>query len=177
MEPLTLQSLTIHSLAARPVLVPLDPPLRTASGDITATPLVLIDLQTDQGVTGCAYLFCYSALVMAPIVETLRSIESLVKDAVVAPQDLDLALRAQFRLLGVQGLVGMAMAGFDMAAWDALAKAAGLPLVRLLGGTPRPIPAYDSHGMLSAEGAAAAAVSAREKGFHRCSLAQSASAQ
>jgi mandelate racemase len=41
----------------------------------------------------------------------------------------------------------MAMAGFDVACWDALAVAAKLPLVRLLGGEPRPILAYNSCGL------------------------------
>jgi mandelate racemase len=36
----------------------------------------------------------------------------------------------------------MAITGIEMAAWDALARAAGLPLARLLGGTMAPIPAY-----------------------------------
>jgi mandelate racemase len=34
-----------------------------------------------------------------------------------------------------------------MAAWDALARAHGLPLVTLLGGAPRAIPAYNSTGL------------------------------
>ena len=50
-------------------------------------------------------------------------------------------------MIGVQGVVRMAMAGFDVACWDALATAAGLPLVRLLGGEPRPVPAYNSCGL------------------------------
>ena len=54
----------------------------------------------------------------------------------------------RFRLLGWQGLVGMAVAGLDMAFWDALGKAAGWPVVRLLGGEPRPFMAYDSFGVL-----------------------------
>jgi hypothetical protein len=33
------------------------------------------------------------------------------------------------------------------ALWDALAKAAGLPLARLLGGTLEPVPAYNSNGL------------------------------
>ncbi|NIA70787.1 mandelate racemase [Pelagibius litoralis] len=160
-----MEKLTIHSLVARAVLVPLDPPLTTASGVVAAAPLVLIDLKTEEGVTGCAYVFCYSPVVMGPIAETLRNIGDLVKGAAVAPQDLDRLLRARFRLLGVQGLVGMAMAGFDMAAWDALAKAAGLPLVSLLGGTVCAVPVYDSHSMLAADQAAAAAAESHAKGF------------
>jgi mandelate racemase len=34
-----------------------------------------------------------------------------------------------------------------MAAWDALGQALGQPLARLLGATPRPIPAYNSKGL------------------------------
>jgi mandelate racemase len=43
--------------------------------------------------------------------------------------------------------VRMAMGGVDVACWDALAHAAGKPLATLLGGTPRPIPAYNSNGL------------------------------
>jgi mandelate racemase len=34
--------------------------LRTASGEIPAAPLLLIDIATDQGITGRAYLFGYT---------------------------------------------------------------------------------------------------------------------
>ena len=56
------------------------------------------------------------------------------------------AMDAKFRLLGWQGLVGMAVSGLDMAFWDVLGQAAGQPLATLLGGSPRPIRAYDSYG-------------------------------
>jgi mandelate racemase len=39
------------------------------------------------------------------------------------------------------------VAGLDIALWDALAQAAGLPLVTLLGGTMAPVPAYNSNGL------------------------------
>jgi mandelate racemase len=53
----------------------------------------------------------------------------------------------RFTLIGVQGIVRMAVAGFDVACWDTLARAANIPLVRLLGAEPRPIPAYNSCGL------------------------------
>src|SRR5438270_126770 len=40
-----------------------------------------------------------------------------------------------------------AMAGFDVAAWDALAIAAGWPLATLIGSSPKRIPAYNSCGL------------------------------
>ena len=65
----------------------------------------------------------------------------------VAPVELGSKVAKRFTLIGVQGIVRMAMAGLDIAAWDALAIAAGLPLARLLGGQPKRIPAYNSCGL------------------------------
>lgn len=79
--------------------------------------------------------------------------------APLAPLALERRLRAGFRLIGPQGLVGIALAGIDMAAWDALAKAAGLPLAQLLGADRRPVPAYHSLGL---DGSGAAAREAEE---------------
>ena len=53
----------------------------------------------------------------------------------------------RFTLIGVQGIVRMAMSGFDTACWDALAVAAGVPLATFLGAELRPIPAYNSCGL------------------------------
>jgi mandelate racemase len=84
----------------------------------------------------------------------------------VNPLDLDRAMRARFTLFGgARGLQGMAVAGIDMAAWDALAASAGLPLAVLLGGAPRPIPAYNSLGMIPADEAADAAAKTVAAGF------------
>jgi mandelate racemase len=41
----------------------------------------------------------------------------------------------------------IAVAGIDMAAWDALSKAAGLPLCVFLGGSLGSVPAYNSNGL------------------------------
>ena len=43
--------------------------------------------------------------------------------------------------------MGLALAGIDMAAWDALAQAHRVPLVTLLGGALKPIAAYNSTGL------------------------------
>ena len=59
----------------------------------------------------------------------------------------------------------MAVAGIDMAAWDAVAVAAGLPLASLLGGAPRPVPAYHSCGMSDGQGSRADAEETAALGF------------
>jgi mandelate racemase len=151
--------LTIRELRARAVNVPMRLPLQTSGGTVGVAPLALIDIVTEEGVTGSTYLFCYTPLVLKPVVQLLANLSPQLKGDALAPHDIDRKLQRQFRLLGAKGIAAMAMAGIDMAAWDALAKAAGMPLARLLGGTPRPIPAYNSCGLgiIGAERAAAEA--------------------
>ena len=63
---MTQSSLTLRKLRTRPVKVPMAEPHRTASGVIHESPLVLVDLETDEGVTGHGYVFCYTALALKP---------------------------------------------------------------------------------------------------------------
>jgi len=48
-------ALTIRSVRARAVVAPIGRPVKNAFGVIEAAPLVLIDVETDQGVTGRSY--------------------------------------------------------------------------------------------------------------------------
>jgi mandelate racemase len=52
-----LHKLTIDSISARAVLVPMPRPLRTAAGDVPAAPLVLVDARTNEGIVGRSYAF------------------------------------------------------------------------------------------------------------------------
>jgi len=121
--------------------------LGTSRATITRAPLLLIDLDTEEGVTGRAYLFCYLPAAATAIARLLDEVLRATKGERVAPVDLWAALSKRFALIGVQGIVRMAMAGFDVACWDALAQAAGLPLARMLGAQTARIPAYNSCGL------------------------------
>jgi mandelate racemase len=157
--------LTIREVRVRAVNVPLTEPVKTASGEILTAPLVLLDVLTEEGINGTSYVFCYTPDALKPIAQAATNIGAAIAGDAVVPFELDLKLRQKFRLLGVQGLMTMAMAGIDMAAWDALARAAEMPLVSLLGGAPKPIPAYASCGMLDATEAAKAAEKVAKAGF------------
>jgi len=95
-----------------------------------------------------------------------------VKGDEVAPLELERKLRARYALLGVHNMVLFAMAGIDMAAWDALGQSLRQPLVRLLGAAPRPIPAYNSKGLgiQPLKALEKEAVELVEEGFHAIKL-------
>jgi len=143
----TLPRLTIRSLRAVPVTVPMRYALGTSAATVDAAPLLLVDLETHEGITGRAYQFCYQRAAAPAVVRFLDDSLEAIAGAPLVPADLWTALSKRYTLIGVQGIVRMAMALVDVAGWDALAQAAGLPLVRFVGGVPRPVPAYNSNGL------------------------------
>jgi mandelate racemase len=148
--------LTVRSAEATLVLVPMRRPLGTSAARVTEAPLLLIDLHTEEGVTGHAYVFCYLESAGRAALALIRDIGAVLPGMPAAPAVVRQALASRFKLLGVRGLVGAVLAGIDTACWDALAVSAGLPLARLLGAAPRPIPAYNSNGLGLVKPAAAA---------------------
>ena len=139
--------LTVCAVRAVAVEVPMRYVLGTSAAAVRAAPLLLVDVETEEGVTGRTYLFCYLAAAAPAIVSLLAEVERAVRGERIAPDALWALLSKRFRLIGVQGIVRMAMAAFDTACWDALAIAANMPLATYLGGSPRPVPAYNSCGL------------------------------
>src|ERR1700740_1935927 len=125
----------IKSGKARAVVTPMSRPVKNAFGVIDVAPLLLIDVATDQGITGRSYLFAYSKLTLKAFVHLVEEIGRELVDKPVVPFELMRTMHAKFRCLGWQGLVGMAVSGLDMAFWDILGQAADKPVVELLGGS------------------------------------------
>jgi len=155
----------IRSITARAVVAPLSRPLRTASGEIPAAPLLLIDIATKEGVTGRAYLFAYTRVTLRALRALIDDLSPLLIGKPAAPQDRARDMENTFRLLGRQGLLGMALAGIDMALWDVLGRALDAPVVNLLGGTARPVPAYDSFGLIDLKADAPRLEQSLKQGF------------
>jgi mandelate racemase len=132
---------------ARAVDVPMRRPLGTAIGQITSAPLVLVDIETHEDIVGHAYLFCYRRSATYGVRAILSDIGEMLLGTAVAPIDIETSLLRQLRLIGHSGLIAMALSAVDIACWDILAQAADMPLVQLLGGISRPIPAYNSNGL------------------------------
>lgn len=162
----------IQSIRARAVAAPMKRPLATSTGKVAEAALLLLDLETDQGIVGRSYLFAIGRHNLAPIAKLVEAMTEMVTGDAVAPFDLEKKLRARYALLGVHNIVLFALAGIDMAAWDALAQSLGKPLVRVLGGAPQPIPAYNSKGLgiLPLQELEREAVSLVEEGFRAVKL-------
>jgi L-alanine-DL-glutamate epimerase-like enolase superfamily enzyme len=120
--------------AVQPVASGSPPDWRTTFGQI------LVAIDTDAGLTG------YGVGGGGPA--GLQVVRTVLRDLLLehdpAPvEDLAAAMYRATLPFGRKGLAVMALSGVDLALWDLRGKAAGQPIVELLGGRPgRPIPVY-----------------------------------
>jgi mandelate racemase len=164
--------LTVRGIRTIAVEVPMIRPLGTSAQTMQTAPILLIDLETEEGVTGHAYLFCYTRMAPGLIATVLADIEDVVRGERLAPVDFAARLGQRYRLLGAHGVVRMALAGFDVACWDALSLAACLPLASYIGSQPRAVQAYNSNGLglMPPEQAADEAEALLDQGFRAVKL-------
>ena len=141
------ERLTVKSVEVRAVAVPLKLPIIAKVGSFKELPLVLIDLYTQQGIVGRSYIGPYLKNAARYIVPAIRDLAAALTGQPVSPMENFQLNRRSLNLIGYEGVALIAVAGLDMAAWDALAKAAGMPLAVLLGGSLAPVPAYNSNGL------------------------------
>ncbi len=141
------EALTLERIEARAVVLKLERPVVARIATITDWPLILIDLHTAEGVVGRSYLEPYLAKSMRYLIPAIHDLGEALKGRRIAPHELFDAARKSLHFVGYEGLSMIAVSGLDMAAWDALAKAAGMPLCVLLGGSVGPVPAYNSNGL------------------------------
>jgi len=127
--------------------VPLRLALGTSAQTVRTAPLLLIDLETDEGITGRTYLFCYMPMGAALVARVLEEARGAIKGEKIEPAKIGATLARHFRLIAVSGVVALALSAIDVACWDAMAIAAGKPLVGFLGGKRKAIPAYNSNGL------------------------------
>jgi len=136
----------IRSLRVRAVRVPLPVPHTTASGTVAESPLVLTDIECDDGSIGHSIVFTYTPAALKPVADLVSGFGEWIKGDAAAPCEVEQKLARRLRLLGPQGLTGIAVAAIDMALWDAAARRQQMSLTQLLGGTAKPINAYGAVG-------------------------------
>jgi mandelate racemase len=137
----------LRSISAVPVSVPMKRPLGTSAQTIQKAPLLLVTLETQDGLKGHAYAFCYLESVARSLVTLVTDLSGFLAGQDVAPIELSRSIARYFKLTGLYGPLCMVASAIDAAAWDVLSIAADLPLAVFLGGTCNPIPAYNSNGL------------------------------
>ena len=147
LRDMTQTNLTLKSLRARPLVLKLKRPVIARIATITEWPLILVDLETEEGVVGRSYLEPYTTKTMRYLVPALHDLGAMLKGRAMAPADLYEAARKSLHFVGYEGMSMIAVSGLDMATWDALAKAADVPLCVLLGGSVGSVKAYNSNGL------------------------------
>jgi len=141
----------IEAINTVPVLASIRRPLRTASGFIESFPLVLIEVLTDEGVTGRSYSQVYLPALLPALEASVQGLGQMIQGRTLAPRDVHDHLVRRLRLMGVKNLLCVALGGIDMALWDAYAKARNEPLYATLGATPRASKCYYSVGLYDAK--------------------------
>ena len=127
--------LTLKNIRARPVLVPLKRPVVSNVGLFREWPLILIDLYTNEGVVGHSYLEPYLKQSIRYIIPAIEDLAAAAKGQPIAPFDCYRRGIGSLHIVGREGVSLIAVSGLDMAMWDAMAKAASMPLAVYLGGT------------------------------------------
>lgn len=131
-------------------------------------PLVLIDVETEGGQAGRAYLFAYQRWALAPLVGCVEGLGEMLVGQPADPAGCRERIDSAIQLLDRSGLVAIAASGLDQCVWDASARHAGVPLVEHLGGQRIPVRAYESAGFwwwTPPEGLAEEARAAADAGF------------
>src|SRR5919202_6613534 len=127
-------SMTITDVTAIALSYPLAQPMADAIHYIPSRLVLLVQVHTDEGITGLGEAAAYSAApsVLAAVVqEELRPI--LVGEDPFRVERLWQKMYARTHQHGRRGAVLMAMSGIDIALWAIIGQATRTPLYRLLG--------------------------------------------
>ena len=114
---MSFETLTLKSVRARPVVLELKRPVVARIATLTDWPLILIDLYTEEGVIGRAYLEPYIRRSMRYLIPAIHDLGEMLKGRRVAPIEFYEAARKSLHFVGYEGMSMIAVAGVDMAAW------------------------------------------------------------
>src|SRR6266581_1497970 len=121
-EP-TLPQLTIRAVRSVGVEVPMTFALGTSQARITRAPLLLIDVETEEGITGRAYLFCYLRPAAPAMAAMLDEIGRMVAGDRLVPAQLWGKLAHGFRAVKLR--LGYPTLKEDLAAVHAVRRRIG----------------------------------------------------
>jgi galactonate dehydratase len=126
----------ITDVIAHPLTQTLPKPTVTSWGAYNAVSIVLVEVRTDAGLVGVGETLArFSPKAYAELIETSLKPRLVGQEA----RDIGRLWRSMRRALSGRagGMLIEAIAGVDIALWDIMGKAAGMPVARLLGGAGR----------------------------------------
>lgn len=128
------------------VRVPMDRPTAISTRALSAREYIIVTIATDEGLEGVGYTYAgtVGGAATADFIAALRPL--LVGQNSAAIGQLWAAMYQEVMLAGRRGAALRAISAIDLALWDLLGNAAGMPLARLLGGWMDAVPAYASRG-------------------------------
>lgn len=143
--------LKITGLEVEAFTVPYDKPIGSSLGTYTGVDWVVVHLRTADGPSGLGFTMSLDpkgGRAVRAFLETDLADMVVGKDA-LAPEALwhDLWNPLKSRMRG--GIGPQALSAIDIACWDIVAKAANMPLHRLLGGYRSKVPVYGSGGWVT----------------------------
>lgn len=148
----------ITALRAHPVSVPLPATFSVGTSSFNTATVVVVEVETDQGLTGLATLHGRGMKTVVTMVDALqdllRGMDAMAHEAVWArifgltTAKADPAARPRAAIFGPDNRAQLmtALAGIDIGLWDIKGKALGQPVWRLLGAGRTELPAYVTGG-------------------------------
>ncbi|MBP1845182.1 galactonate dehydratase [Rhizobium petrolearium] len=135
-HPAAKEAIRITDVIAHPLSQTLPKPTVTSWGTYSQVSIVLVELRTDAGIIGVGETLArFSPKAYAELIETSLKPRLVGQDA----RNIGALWQSMRRSLSGRagGMLIEAIAGIDIALWDILGKAAGLPVAKLLGGMGR----------------------------------------
>ena len=130
----------ISEIHTTPLWIPYTQPYHFAQGVILGAGVILVEVRTDDGVTG------YGESIATPSAEGIQAYLARAAEICIGRSPFENArlmgeaYHALFELEGTCSaprFAGQVLAGLEMALWDAMGKAVGRPVHALLGGAVR----------------------------------------
>jgi mandelate racemase len=116
---MVVEKLTLRSVTVRTVLLPLRRPVVSKVGLFDQWPMILIDLQTEEGIVGRSYLAPYLRQSIRYLVPAIKDLAAARTGKSIHPIDDFQSGHKSLNLVGYEGMSLIAVSGLDMAAGDA----------------------------------------------------------
>lgn len=138
----------ITNVVGRTVQIPLPRPIALGGAVVHARDYVVVRVDTDEGLSGVGFGFARGALIAQTIELNLKPV--LVGEDPLMTSQLWQRMADTTRLCGHGGVNMRAISAVDIALWDIRARAAAMPLYKLLGGHATEVPAVATGGYIYA---------------------------